>query len=74
MLLRAGSTHRNWCYPMMIWRCSVRRRNVAKNFVLYFYPKNNTPGRTLEANEFTGMDDSLIRFDTLVVASAATNV
>jgi len=38
-----------------------------KNVVLYFYPKDDTPGCTLEANEFTGLDDDLARLDTVVV-------
>ena len=28
-----------------------------KNVVLYFYPKDDTPGCTIEANEFSALDD-----------------
>ncbi len=38
-----------------------------KNVVLYFYPKDDTPGCTMEANEFTDLEDEFIRLDTLVV-------
>ena len=38
-----------------------------KNVVLYFYPKDGTPGCTMEANEFSDLDDKFKRFDTLVV-------
>lgn len=38
-----------------------------KNVVLYFYPKNGTPGCTLEANEFTELDDDFAKLDTLVI-------
>lgn len=38
-----------------------------KNVVLYFYPKDNTPGCTLEANEFTGLEDDFAKYDTVVV-------
>ena len=38
-----------------------------KNIVLYFYPKDDTPGCTMEANEFTARDDDFARLDTLVV-------
>ncbi len=38
-----------------------------KNVVLYFYPRDDTPGCTLEANEFSGLDDDFARLDTLVV-------
>lgn len=38
-----------------------------KNVVLYFYPKDDTPGCTMEANEFTELDDSFARLETVVV-------
>ena len=38
-----------------------------KNIVLYFYPKNDTPGCTMEANEFTRLDDNFAQLNTLVV-------
>ena len=38
-----------------------------KNVVLYFYPKDDTPGCTMEANEFTERDDDFAGLDTLVV-------
>ena len=37
-----------------------------KNIVLYFYPKDGTPGCTIEANEFSDLDDKFKQFDTLV--------
>ena len=38
-----------------------------KNVVLYLYPKDDTPGCTLEANEFSEFDDDLAKLDTIVV-------
>lgn len=38
-----------------------------KNVVLYFYPKDDTPGCTMEANEFSEFDDDLAKLDTIVV-------
>ena len=38
-----------------------------RNVVLYFYPRDDTPGCTLEANEFTAFDDDFAKLDTLVV-------
>ncbi|MEQ1814622.1 MAG: peroxiredoxin [Candidatus Nitrotoga sp.] len=38
-----------------------------KNIVLYFYPKDDTPGCTMEANEFTKLDDEFSQLDTVVV-------
>ncbi len=37
------------------------------NVVLYFYPKDDTPGCTMEANEFSDLDEEFSRLDTLVV-------
>lgn len=38
-----------------------------KNIVLYFYPKDDTPGCTMEANEFSDHIDEFARHDTIVV-------
>lgn len=37
------------------------------NIVLYFYPKDDTPGCTLEAIEFSDLEDELANRDTLVM-------
>lgn len=38
-----------------------------KNIVLYFYPKDDTPGCTMQANEFTALDDDFASLDTIVI-------
>jgi len=38
-----------------------------KNVVLYFYPKDDTPGCTIEANQFTALADDFSRADTVVI-------
>mgnify|MGYP003861999453 CR=1 FL=1 len=38
-----------------------------KNVVLYFYPKDDTPGCTIEANDFTAMNDQFSALDTEVI-------
>jgi peroxiredoxin Q/BCP len=35
--------------------------------VLYFYPRDDTPGCTLEANEFSELEEEFARFDAIVV-------
>ncbi|MSN95681.1 thioredoxin-dependent thiol peroxidase [Campylobacter sp. FMV-PI01] len=40
---------------------------VGKNVVLYFYPKDNTPGCTTEACEFTQNYDEFIKNDTVII-------
>ncbi len=38
-----------------------------KNVVLYFYPKDDTPGCTIEANDFTRLADEFAALDTVVI-------
>lgn len=38
-----------------------------KRIVLYFYPKDDTPGCTMEANEFSDHEEEFARHDTIVV-------
>lgn len=38
-----------------------------KNVVLYFYPKDDTPGCTIEAIEFTDLEDDFKRLDTVII-------
>ena len=39
----------------------------SKNIVLYFYPKDDTPGCTIEANQFTGLATEFAKADTVVI-------
>ena len=38
-----------------------------KNVVLYFYPKDDTPGCTIEANQFTALASEFAKFDSVVI-------
>lgn len=38
-----------------------------KNVILYFYPKDDTPGCTIEANQFTELADDFAALDTVVI-------
>ena len=38
-----------------------------KNVVLYFYPKDDTPGCTIEANDFTRLSKEFANYDTVVI-------
>jgi peroxiredoxin Q/BCP len=37
-----------------------------RNIVLYFYPKDDTPGCTIEGNDFTRLNNSFIENNTVV--------
>ena len=38
-----------------------------KNVVLYFYPKDDTPGCTIEANQFTELASEFAKVDTVIL-------
>ncbi|TCV90758.1 peroxiredoxin [Sulfurirhabdus autotrophica] len=38
-----------------------------KHVVLYFYPKDDTPGCTIEATDFSDRDSDFARYDTVVL-------
>lgn len=38
-----------------------------KNVVLYFYPKDDTPGCTIEANQFTALINEFNKADTVIL-------
>ena len=44
-----------------------------KNVVLYFYPKDDTPGCTIEAQEFSDLLDEFERLDTVVLGVSPDN-
>jgi thioredoxin-dependent peroxiredoxin len=39
----------------------------SKNVVLYFYPKDDTPGCTIEANQFTELASEFAKVNTVVI-------
>ncbi len=47
---------------------------VGKNVVLYFYPKDNTPGCTTEACEFSANYDQFIKNDTVIIGVSPDSV
>ena len=68
MLLQAGMDAPQFELPdadMNMFELAAQRGK--KNVVLYFYPKDDTPGCTMEANEFSNLDDNFARLDALVV-------
>jgi len=38
-----------------------------RNVILYFYPKDDTPGCTIEANQFTALASEFAKLDTVVI-------
>lgn len=48
-------------------RISLNDFKDKKNIVLYFYPKDDTPGCTIEANQFTALANEFAALDTVVM-------
>jgi len=44
-----------------------------KNVVLYFYPKDDTPGCTIEANQFTDLVDEFTKLNTVILGVSKDN-
>ncbi len=68
MVLQAGMNAPQFELPdadMEMFRLADLRGK--KNAVLYFYPKDDTPGCTMEANEFTELEDDFAKLDTVVI-------
>ena len=40
--------------------------NQGRNIVLYFYPKDDTPGCTIEGNDFTQLNDAFTENNTVI--------
>jgi peroxiredoxin Q/BCP len=45
-----------------------------KNIVLYFYPRDNTPGCTTESNDFKMYHDEFLALDTIVLGVSRDNM
>lgn len=46
---------------------SLSEYSGSKNVVLYFYPKDDTSGCTIEANQFTALADEFAQADTVIL-------
>jgi len=44
-----------------------------KNVVLYFYPKDDTTGCTIEANQFTALSNEFEQLDTVILGVSKDN-
>lgn len=45
-----------------------------RNVVLYFYPKDDTPGCTVEGKEFRDLHDEFTALDTIVIGASTDSV
>jgi peroxiredoxin Q/BCP len=53
---------------------SLIEQKGKKNIVLYFYPKDDTPGCTIEANDFTKLEKDFARNDTVILGVSKDDI
>lgn len=66
-MLQAGSHAPDFSLPDADMDMVKLSRFKGKNVILYFYPKDDTPGCTLEAIEFSDLIEAFERCNTLIV-------
>jgi len=67
-MLQANTKAPNFSLPnQMGENISLENWKDKKHVVLYFYPKDDTSGCTLEANQFTALIDQFDAADTMVI-------
>jgi peroxiredoxin Q/BCP len=54
---------------------TIRSKDLrGKNFVLYFYPRDDTPGCTLEGKDFRRYNNKFLQLDTVVLGVSRDTV
>lgn len=53
---------------------SLSAQKDKKNVVIYFYPKDDTPGCTIEANDFTKLEKDFARNDTIILGVSKDDI
>ena len=48
--------------------------NNGRNIVLYFYPKDDTPGCTIVGNDFAALNDSFVDKNTVIYGVSRDNI
>ncbi|TSA50572.1 MAG: peroxiredoxin [Nitrosomonadales bacterium] len=66
-MLQPGSHAPDFTLPDADMELCKLSRFKGKNVVIYFYPKDDTPGCTVEAIEFSDLEDEFIKYDTVII-------
>ena len=65
--LSIGDKAPDFCLPDQNEKEKCIKDYTGKNVILYFYPKDNTPGCSLEAMTFTKYKDEFLKNDTIIL-------
>jgi peroxiredoxin Q/BCP len=66
-MLQPGSPAPDFSLPDADMEMLKLSKLRGKNVVLYFYPKDDTPGCTVEAIEFSDLEDEFIKQNTVIL-------
>jgi len=67
-MLRAGQHAPTFSLPDAdMQTVDLAKLRGKKNIVLYFYPKDGTPGCTIQATEFSDHEDEFARYDCVIM-------
>lgn len=74
MMLTIGNKVPSFSLPANGGKHIDEKDLLGKNTILYFYPKDNTPGCTSEAKDFTALKDDFAKLNTQIIGVSADNV
>ena len=66
-MLQPGSHAPDFTLPDADMELLKLSRLKGKTVVLYFYPKDDTPGCTIQAIEFSDLDEEFARYNAVVI-------
>ena len=66
-MLQPGSVAPDFSLPDADMEMLKLSKLRGKTVVLYFYPKDDTPGCTVEAIEFSDLEDEFVKHNTLIL-------
>ncbi|MBZ0105103.1 MAG: peroxiredoxin [Sulfuricella denitrificans] len=66
-MLETGQPAPSFCLPDSDMEMLGLEDFKGKNLILYFYPKDDTPGCTIQATEFSELEEDLAHQDTVVL-------
>ena len=74
MKLKINKKAPNFKLPSTNGKIFELNKTKNKNIILYFYPKDDTPGCTIEAKDFSKFNSIIMKKDTIVLGVSADRI
>ena len=74
MKLKINKKAPNFKLPSTNGKIFELNKTKNKNIILYFYPKDDTPGCTIEAKDFSKFNSIIMKKDTIVLGVSADSI